>query len=398
MSGTGQRVAAIVTELSEQFFERDDVLRPIACAVLARQHALLVGPPGAAKSDLARVFCARITGAVYWETQLSRFTDPKQIFGPINVPELMKGNYTQVFEGHATQADIAFIDEIFKCSDGALNSMLGFLNERLYHPEQGGDPIPCPLISAVTASNELPAGEDLAAIYDRLLVRLVVDYIKDPGNFITYLRSSVTPPAAAAATATVSVDALRAAIETEVPAVKVPNGVVDSVASLRAALRQGELIFSDRRWKQAVRLLQASAYLDGRDTADDNDLDVLRYVLWDTPAQRQPAEEAILTLVNPDAKDVFTLLAGISDVEAELDSRIRENQSAEELSSWWHGEAMQKMSMAKRKLRDMRTRSLAAGRSTAKIDDARARHHAVCNRVMVEALDMDPDLLPPADA
>ena len=170
------------------------------------------------------------------------------------------------------------------------------------------------------------------------------------------------------------------------------------MASLRAALRQHELIFSDRRWKQSLRLLQASAYLDGRDTVNDNDLDILRHVLWDTPAQRQTAEEAVLALVNPDAKDVFTLLQGISDVEAELDRRVKEDQSAEELSRWWHGEAMQKMSMAKRKLRDMREGSLKAGRSTAKIDEARARHRAVWNRVMVEALDMDPELLPAADA
>ena len=192
MSDTGQRMAAIVADLNTQFFERADVLHPVACAMLAKQHSLLVGPPGGAKSELARAFTRRITGAVYWETLLSRFTDPKQIFGPINVPELMKGNYTQVFEGHATEADIVFLDEIFKCSDSALNTMLPFMNERIYHPEQGGKPIDCPLISAVTASNELPSGEDTAAIYDRLLVRVVVDYIQDPGNFAEFLRAAVT--------------------------------------------------------------------------------------------------------------------------------------------------------------------------------------------------------------
>src|SRR5262245_33454482 len=134
MTDTAQRMAAITDELGGQFIERSDAIRPLATALLAGQHSLLLGPPGTAKSDLARALTSRIDGAVYWEILLTKFTDPKQIFGPIDVAALMQGRYTQVFESRATQADIAFIDEIFKCSAGALNSMLALLNERLYHP------------------------------------------------------------------------------------------------------------------------------------------------------------------------------------------------------------------------------------------------------------------------
>src|SRR5690606_9019230 len=132
------------------------------------QHSLVLGPPGTAKSELARELTSRIEDARYWEIMLSKFTDPKRMFGPIDVAALSRGQYRQVYEGRATQAHIAFIDEIFKCSTAALNETLALLNERLYHPENGGEPIACPLIAAITASNELPSGEDTAPLFHPL--------------------------------------------------------------------------------------------------------------------------------------------------------------------------------------------------------------------------------------
>jgi MoxR-like ATPase len=120
---------------------------------------------------------------------LSKFTDPKRMFGPVDVAALVQGRYTQVFDDRATQCEIAFLDEIFKCSAGALNETLAFLNERLYHPENGGAPIACSLIAVITASNELPSGEETTAIYDRLLVRLEVGYLADPSNFAALVRA-----------------------------------------------------------------------------------------------------------------------------------------------------------------------------------------------------------------
>lgn len=388
---TARRLRAICDELSERFYERADVVRTLAVTLLAGQHSLVLGPPGTAKSELARELTGRIEGAAYWEILLSKFTAPTRMFGPIDVAALARGEYRQVYDGRATTAHVAFIDEIFKCSTAALNETLGYLNERIYHPENGGAPIHCPLIGAITASNELPSGEDSAAIYDRLLVRIEVGYLEDPSNFAALVRSAVGRPAAPVPPTTVELAALQHAVTGAVPAVEVPDVIVDAVVTLRAALRRKELVASDRRWRQAVGLLQASAFLDGRTAVAETDLSVLTHVLWDSPAQRPVVEREVLHLVNPDAKEALDLADAIEELEAQLDAMA--GQSREALSDWVIKNAHNKLATAGKRLERLRAEAANAGRSTAAIDRVTGRQRAVRARVLTEALGMDASMV-----
>ncbi|MEU2368125.1 MULTISPECIES: AAA family ATPase [Streptomyces] len=389
---TARRLRAVCGELSTRFFERDDVVRTLVVTLLAGQHSLVLGPPGTAKSELARELTGRIDGAAYWEILLSKFTAPTRMFGPIDVAALARGEYRQVYDGRATTAHVAFIDEIFKCSTAALNETLGYLNERIYHPENGGPPIRCPLIGAITASNELPDGEDSAAIYDRLLVRIEVGYLEDPSNFAALVRSAVGRPAEPAPRTTLELAALQRAVGEGVPAVDVPDAIVDAVVTLRAALRRKELVASDRRWRQAVALLQASAYLDGRTAVAETDLSVLTHVLWDSPAQRPVVEREVLNLVNPDAREALDLADVIEELEAQLDAMA--GQSREALSEWVIKNAHHKLAMAGKRLERLREEAAGAGRSTAAIDRVTGRQRAVRARVLTEALGVDASMVP----
>ncbi|MFI1830425.1 AAA family ATPase [Streptomyces sp. NPDC020412] len=387
---TAGRLRAICDELSERFYERADVVRTLVVTLLAGRHSLVLGPPGTAKSELARELTGRVVGAAYWEILLSKFTAPTRMFGPIDVAALARGEYRQVYDGRATTAHIAFIDEIFKCSTAALNETLGYLNERIYHPESGGEPIRCPLIGAITASNELPDGEDSAAIYDRLLVRIEVGYLADPSNFAALVRSAVSRPTPPRRT-TVELTALQRAVTRDVPAVAVPDEIVDAICTLRAALRRKELVASDRRWRQAVGLLQASAYLDGRAAVAGTDLSVLTHVLWSSPAERPTVEREVLQLVNPDAREALDLADAIEELEVQLDAMA--GQSREALSEWVITKAHNKLATAGRRLAELRAEAAGAGRSTAVIDRATGRQRAVRARVLTEALGLDASLV-----
>ncbi|MFJ3863801.1 AAA family ATPase [Streptomyces nigra] len=388
---TAEKLRTIVSELSERFYERDDVVRTLVVTLLAGQHSLMLGPPGTAKSELARDLASRVEGASYWEILLSKFTAPTRMFGPIDVGALARGEYRQVYEGRATTAHVAFMDEIFKCSTAALNETLGYLNERIYHPENGGEPIRCPLIGAITASNELPDADDSAAIYDRLLVRIEIGYLTDPSNFAALVRSAVRAPAPASTPTTIHLSELQEAVTTTVPAVEVPDAMVDAICTLRAALRRKGLIASDRRWRQAVGLLQASAYLDGRTEVTEIDLSILTHVLWNSPAERPVVEREVLHLVNPDAKEALDLSDTLDELETQLDAMA--GQSREALSDWVIKNAHNKLATAGKRLEQLRSEAAGAGRSTTTIDRVTLRQRAVRARVLTEALGLDTSMV-----
>jgi len=221
-------------------------------------------------------------------------------------------------------------------------------------------------------------------------VRLEVGYLADPSNFAALIRSAVTEQEAPART-TVTLEQLQNAVTKEVPAVEVPDLVVDAICTLRAALRRQELVASDRRWRQAVRLLQASAYLDGRESVGETDLTVLTHVLWDSPAQRPVVEREVLQMVNPDAREALDLADAIEELEAQLDAKA--GQSREALNDWAIKEANGKLARAGKKLASLRKEAQASGRSTTAIDRVVARQRAVHARVLTEALGVDASIV-----
>src|SRR5205823_4014261 len=141
-------------------------------SVAAGEHMLLVGPPGTAKSALVRLF-ARLIDARYFEYLLTRFTEPNELFGPVDIRAFREGTYTRRTERMLPEAEIVFLDEIFKSNSAILNSLLTLLNERRF--ANGGSTVSVPLLSMFGASNEVPNDDNLAALFDRFLLRVVSD-------------------------------------------------------------------------------------------------------------------------------------------------------------------------------------------------------------------------------
>src|SRR3954468_11540230 len=156
--------------------EREALVELIALSAVAGEHLLVVGPPGTAKSEAVRRV-ARALGGNYFEYLLGRFTEPSEVFGPVDLRRLKEGVVETQTEGMLPEADIAFLDEVFLGSTAILNTLLGILNERTFR--RGHTRMTCPLRVCVGASNRIPEDEQLAAFADRFLVRTFVTAIGD---------------------------------------------------------------------------------------------------------------------------------------------------------------------------------------------------------------------------
>jgi len=383
----------ILDEMASVWLERRSVIEAVIMATLAKQHTFLLGPPGTAKSALIRDLVGRFVGATYFESLLSKTRPDAAILGPYNLPELRdKGDFHRKIAGFLPTANFAFLDEIGKMSPTLGHDLLAIANERLYHEVNGGRSAkPVPLYSIYSAANELIVEEsdDSAALWDRLLVRVLVDYIQESGNFAVLLQGVSGGPTTNVRTEIDFAD-LADAIDNVVPTIDVPVGAIETVLKLRDEMRAAEIIPSDRRWRQCVDLLKASAFFHGRTEVDDDDIHVLRFALWDVPAQIAPVERMCLSLSNPVAEKCMAILDDANSISNGI--RDRKGQSLENRAAYGT-EANGKLKVLVSELAQLRQECLAAGRSTTKLDEVADRLSAVRRSVYVDCLDMDPSTI-----
>ena len=276
-----QRLLAVRDALLDGLVERDLPVRLALLAALAGEHLLLLGPPGTAKSEVARRLRGAFQHATYFERLLTRFSVPEELFGPLSIKALEEDRYCRLTKGYLPEATFAFLDEIFKANSAILNALLTLLNEREF--DNGENRVKTPLLCVVAASNELPEGEELHALHDRFLLRCHVQPVSDAGfERLLALRGDGPPTIQAPLRLSpAEVEQVRA----EVRSVHVPSEVTEMLRALRTHLAEQQIYVSDRRFRKIVRLLQTAAYTDGRAEVSIWDAWLLRHCTWDRPDQ-----------------------------------------------------------------------------------------------------------------
>lgn len=278
LQASAESLQKALAAASQSLVEREAVVQLVGLCAVAGEHLLVIGPPGTAKSEAVRRV-ARALGGQYFEYLLGRFTEPSEVFGPVDLRKLKEGLVETQTEGMLPEADIAFLDEVFLGSTAILNTLLGILNERTFR--RGHTRMNCPLRVCVGASNGLPADETLAAFADRFLARIFLQSLPDARleELLTGGWSLDSKPMAHHATLEQLGVLATAARSVEVAHVRGP------LAHCVRLLKQAGIALTDRRVVRVQRLVASAAVLAGRTQATEGDLWPLVYAVPTAEAQ-----------------------------------------------------------------------------------------------------------------
>jgi len=282
----GQRLRDVGRDLDDRFLDKSELVRLMLITLLAGEHMLLVGPPGTAKSALVR-HLARLVDARYFEYLLTRFSEPNELFGPVDIKAFRDGTFVRRTEGMLPGAEIVFLDEIFKSNSAILNALLSILNERRFFT--GSQSMKVPLCSLYGATNEIPNDDALGAIFDRFLVRALsenLDSFHFHGLCERGIRGEIAELSGTneASRHLISLGDIRKVQARLGQFLSFPEEWMARYKGFVFQIRSEGISISDRRVVKLLKLFAASALVDGRPTVNDGDFFILRHV-WNSPDQ-----------------------------------------------------------------------------------------------------------------
>ena len=307
-----ERFKQLLGEMNRDIYEKETEISLSLLAALAGESIILLGPPGVAKSMVARQLKTAFREAQSFEYLMSRFSTPDEIFGPVSIQKLKTSDtYERAVEGYLPTADVVFLDEIWKAGPAIQNTLLTVINEKIFR--NGNREMHLPLKLLVAASNELPAkGEGLEALWDRFVIRIESRPIKLEKNFRAMLLEVKSEERGVKKQSSVAegkansnaITAEEYAEWTErIGKIGVKIEVLDAISAIRKSLRavnvdeaaeRRNIYVSDRRWKNIVRLLRTSAFMQDREEVDICDLLPIYHCLWQEPEERDAIRNIVI--------------------------------------------------------------------------------------------------------
>lgn len=307
-----ERFKQLLGEMNRGIYEKETEISLSLLAALAGESIILLGPPGVAKSMVARQLKTAFREAQSFEYLMSRFSTPDEIFGPVSIQKLKTSDtYERAVEGYLPTADVVFLDEIWKAGPAIQNTLLTVINEKIFR--NGNREMHLPLKLLVAASNELPAkGEGLEALWDRFVIRIESRPIKLEKNFRAMLLEVKSEERGVKKQSSVAegkansnaITAEEYAGWTErIDKIGLKEEVLDAISAIRKSLRavnvdeaaeRRNIYVSDRRWKNIVRLLRTSAFMQDREEVDICDLLPIYHCLWQEPEERDAIRNIVI--------------------------------------------------------------------------------------------------------
>ncbi len=318
-----ERFEQLLREMNRGIYEKETEISLSLLAALAGESVILLGPPGVAKSMVARQLKTAFRDVRSFEYLMSRFSTPDEIFGPVSIQKLKTSDtYERAVDGYLPTADVVFLDEIWKAGPAIQNTLLTVINEKNFR--NGNKEMHLPLKLLVAASNELPAkGEGLEALWDRFVIRIESRPIRQEKNFRAMLLEGKREEERVKNPNAISSEEY-AEWAARINGVGVSEEVLGAISSIRKALRsvnvdeaaeRRNIYVSDRRWKNIVRLLRTSAFMQDRGEVAVCDLLPIYHCLWQEPEER----DAIRSIV------IRSLFAPFADQMVEMKNALAED-------------------------------------------------------------------------
>ncbi len=312
-----KRIEELLQAINKGIYEKETELSLSLLAALAGESVILLGPPGVAKSMVARRLKLAFDGASSFEYLMSRFSTPDEIFGPVSISKLKDSDkYERNTEGYLPTADVVFLDEIWKAGPAIQNTLLTVINEKLFR--NGDTEVHLPLKLLLAASNELPTqGEGLEALWDRFIIRIECGNIKDVSRFNAMLLDNTVDDDIEVKDGLQITDeeynnwdkAINMlAVSEEV--LRVINVIRKSLGSVTIAQtdERHNVYVSDRRWKKIVRLLRTSAFVHDRNEVTADDLLPIYNCLWQEPEECEGIRAIVIRALYNDLTMQFACL------------------------------------------------------------------------------------------
>jgi MoxR-like ATPase len=301
---------AVEADMQDVVLDREAEIHSAILAIISGSHMFLLGSPGIAKSMLVDELVARVDAKLFKWT-LSKFSLPEELFGGPDLNKMKnEGIYRRITDNKLPQAEIAFVDEIFKANPSILNALLKIINEKEF--ENPGDDPHVPLISLFSASNEMPQTAELEALVDRLQIKHIVKPITDPDLFVKMLALEPREPLAF-----ITIEDIHEA-QRQVSEVTVGDNIHSTLLDLSNQLRAANVVVTDRRFRQSISVIKAQAWLSGRNVAEINDCMPLIYMMWRDPEQFETVRQIVIDLADPLEHEVMQLRDQLEKVWSEF--------------------------------------------------------------------------------
>lgn len=312
-SEAGMPVQDVIDEVNRGLIERESEVMLMIVGAVSGQNVLFVGPPGTAKSLMVERLI-KVLGVKGFVQLMHKHLPPEELIGPVELDAYKQGRYERVLTEMLPEAEVAFLDEIWKSAPAILNTLLRMLNEREFRNGTAGM-IQCPLEFTIGASNEYPIGEGfetVGALFDRFLIRKTIKPVS-PGSRRQLIYGGDLPVPQQLA----SMVELKS-WQTDAAAIGWTDAAMDAYDDGLDTLQAEGVIVGDRRMKAAASVAQAAAFINGHDKVEVEDLEVLQHVLWSVPDQEQLTGQVIAKISNPMGWKVEEILASADSAIAAI--------------------------------------------------------------------------------